>query len=285
MAGKKKRKQVVNPARGFATVSIPSKPKETTATSDEQDDFAERERMTIHSSSLTYNVAAIDPNKLNVSSGDSEDTLKMTPNEFAHYLEQAELQHLLDEHAAKVKDDASRQVTKIITERRQMREQAERATVVGLTEQFLDSVSEQESFSTIAELVQASPGIKFTEVENSEFLIKIWTLHEVLLRLHMPSVEDVLSHVLLFWKQTGHCISSDYLSGLAEALLWYACKFPSNELPNYETGRIGDEGRVNDTFLADPSIGKSILSSIETPDFIEAIRLALYPLDIGRGYN
>lgn len=263
MAGKKKKKQVANPARGFATVSVPSKPKEAALTSDEQDDSSEQNPLANHASMLLDEITTTRSDALNAHPEESKETLKMTPDEFANHLEQAELENLVDEYATRIKDDASRQVTRMNTEKRYLREQAERATVLGLTEQLWDRVSEYESFTSIAELVQDSPGVKFVEIEDVDFLVKIWALHEVVLQLHMPSIEDVLSHVLLFWKQTGHYISSDYLPGLTETLLWYACKFPSCELPSYEMSRTDHQENIDDTSLAGPPIGKLCPFSIE----------------------
>lgn len=233
MAGKKKKKPVANPARGFATVSIPSKAK------DAANDLDVPSRV---DNVLPAVVADTKPKSSDVTGPGSNETdiAKMTPEELEAHLEREELNLFVDEHAATVKSLATRYASRSQNERRQMRTQADKAVVAGAMSDLLEDVLKMESFPNSKRPDSAHSFC----VDEIEILLKLWTLQEVLARLQMPSINDALAYALSrrFRSQKE---TVDQVSGLTEVFEWYTANFASNELPDYENGgRIASAERV-----------------------------------------
>lgn len=240
MAGKKKKKPVANPARGFATVSLPSKPK---TSKDEQDITKECASETGTSiSSPPGDSLARGGRPDEAPEADGKEIQDMSPEELERHLEEAELQSFCDEHAVRIKSDASRQAIKLKNERRQLRQQAERATMTGLTDLLVDEILTAES-SKPPVTVSSSVSSANVNHNDKDVLLKLWTLQELLRHLDMPAIDDALAHVLRESLGFTIPVPSESVFGLREALSWYAENKTAAELPDYETGRIGN---VND---------------------------------------
>src|SRR5688572_11201407 len=122
MAGaKKKKKPAANPARGFATTSIASKPRPETA--EEPAKPPSKAEAEAAASSQTATGASGDSPGGPAGPAIAETTL--SPEEFEKQLEEAQLQIIVDKYAAKVKRDAQRQRTRLETDRRLLRSQAD----------------------------------------------------------------------------------------------------------------------------------------------------------------
>lgn len=234
MAGKKKKKPAANPARGFATTSQPSKPKAAPDVVEQPLIPPQDDASTLNESEGT-NGSTESPHQ---KASDEKDVENMTPAELEQHLEQSELQYFVDAHAARVKSDAVRQLTKLENERRQLRQLADRASLSELTEDLREEILSTASplLSRVA-VDDRTRAIKLATDED-DLLLKLWTLREVLMRLQMPSVDDALAHVLTLFHQGNASSADDYLPGLKGILMWYAYTQSSTELPDYETGKV-----------------------------------------------
>jgi ATP-dependent RNA helicase DHX29 len=227
MAPKKKKKAASNPARGFATVSVPSKTKA-------DDGVIEPEAVSAdvgHAESTSHESrGAVD-----ISQPLQESSFqKMTADQMEAHLEDAELQIIVDKFADRSKREAVRQVAKLETERRTLRAQAmPLETDDWLSEGLVQEICtlyrscEGEQESSLCSL-QADK-----ELQQDDLLVKLWTLQQVLKLLHIPHEERVLKHVVSL---TSDLIlkSKDYVWGLEESLDWLALQSSPEELPLYQ---------------------------------------------------
>ncbi|KAJ5637325.1 hypothetical protein N7490_007204 [Penicillium lividum] len=230
---KKKKKPASNPARGFATVSIPSKPKP---------EVAETPSSAVTESKPTpqneTQPTSQEDRPVDAGAPQTDPALhNYTPEELEKHLEEAELQILVEKYAAKCRSDAVRQATKMDTERRVFRQQS---VTLGLLEWLPVEVQDR-----ILELAGsedhdylASNGRNVSgkqEGSEEELLIKLWTLQETLLKLGFTEydVEGALKHILLYFKETPTSASRDVVWNLDEALEWLAKHSAKKDLPSY----------------------------------------------------
>lgn len=227
--GKKKKKPASNPARGFATTSIASKPK-----SEAPDDEP----------ASTSDLPAILPDQQEVSAqaagpveGASDALAKsLTPEEFEKQLETSELQVLVEKHAQKSKRDALRQKTRLETDRRVLRGQAENLNTrkwlpPELMEEILDLVKAEERFAGPS----TDATVTLKQSSEEELTIRLWTLQQSLVSAGFlePKVVSALEHVLKISDKIG-AGNKDAIWGMEEALDWLARNCSRDELPDYE---------------------------------------------------
>lgn len=225
--GKKKKKPASNPARGFATTSIASKPK---VDQERDKDPLIEEVSTSVPSTETEKIAttngATDPNQA------QRQTL--SPEEFEKQLEENELQQLVDKYAQKSKRDAARQKTRLETERRVLRSQAESlGTRKWLPPELMDE---------ILELIQSEGRSSHQVSENSlkqipeeDLVIRLWTLQQALVGAGFP--EDKVALCLREILEQAEKISvnnKDVIWALEESLEWLARECSREELPGYD---------------------------------------------------
>ncbi|KIW97056.1 uncharacterized protein Z519_02448 [Cladophialophora bantiana CBS 173.52] len=270
MAPKKKKKPTANPARGFATTSLPSKSK----TVDEPDQAL----VNVNDESLvagtdTKLTARLDDEHAAPNSGKpSEHGLKiqdMTPEEFEAHLEESELETMLSKYANRCIADARRQVVRLETERRQLRPQAHRlSTYNWLPEETINDVFGMDVGDTNA-VFPASRGVR-TSVDEEKLSVDLWSLERVLVSLNFPSVSLAVAYITEIALLGQLTVTPDSLSGLPEALQWYASKGPATELMNYEqttgtkTGLSGDSTPLQ--IASEPATGnQSRQSPAATP--------------------
>ncbi len=232
--GKKKKKPVSNPARGFATTSIASKPKPEildTSTSDEN-------RVILDQSSNSKN--GIDAALAIASKDEKSATLpaQISPEEFEKQLEESELQVLVDKHSQKAKRDAARQISRLQTDRRVLRGQADALNTrkwlpPELTEEILDVIIADGRSATHAS-IQDHVGTQ-KSLGEEDLTIKLWTLQQTLdgAGFRVDKVQLVLDYILSISDKvvTGN---KDSLWGLEESLEWLARECPREELPDYD---------------------------------------------------
>ena len=113
----KKKKPAANPARGFATISVPSKPKPDEVSTTENAVPAEAPPENRRAAAV-----AEEQQKNNRKEDDSQ--YQYSPEEIERHLEESELQLLVEKYGAKCKYDAGRQAARLETDRRVMRQQA-----------------------------------------------------------------------------------------------------------------------------------------------------------------
>ncbi|ORY10172.1 hypothetical protein BCR34DRAFT_355199 [Clohesyomyces aquaticus] len=166
----RKKKPAANPARGFATTSIASKPKLEKAVESEVKELAKE--------------SAIEPSKaseLLEKKQTQPEVAEKTPEELEAQLEQDELQLLVEKHAAKTRREARRQVSKIHTDRRVLRPQAELMSVRDwLPSEILDSIIAlaQEESNDLNRRAGQKSLLKVLQEEDA--IARLWTLDLIL---------------------------------------------------------------------------------------------------------
>ena len=233
---KKKKKPAANATRGFATTSVTSKSKIQEI---ETEKAAEAIALAVENVKLapsSDNAPVVLPQN-----ADSDFT-NLTPEELEAKLEESELQLLVEKHADKIKKDALRQITRLQTEKRLLRSQAERLSLVNwLPDELIDlilghpTVNQQDTF-TLSEM--AKPHLSIDELSNS-----IWCLSKTLNGLGLPKeCTQATIHRLIRQEVSGLLAMSesnkDTLWGLDEALDWLAGNASHEDLPDYETGNV-----------------------------------------------
>jgi len=226
--GKKKKKPAANPARGFATTSVASKPRadtepalDTTAT--------ELEETTIRSEEQALATDAI-PN----TSTPAQNAL--SPEEFEKQLEDNELQILVEKHAQKSKRDALRQKTRLETDRRVLRGQAE---ILGTRKWLPPELMEE-----ILELIKAEGGrggnqssdASAKQASEEELTIRLWTLQQALVGSGFveEQVSLAIRQVLDISDKITIGGNKDVIWGMEEALEWLARESAREQLPGYD---------------------------------------------------
>jgi ATP-dependent RNA helicase DHX29 len=227
--GKKKKKPVSNPARGFATTSIASKPKseatdvELESTSELPSTLQNEQEDSTQIVGPGGTISDAPPNSI-------------TPEEFEKQLESSELQVLVEKYAQKSKRDALRQKTRLETDRRVLRGQAENLNTrkwlpPELMEEILDLVKAEERF--VGPVADSAIALKLSSEE--ELTIRLWTLQQSLTSAGFLESKVILAleHVLKLSDKiaTGN---KDAIWGLEEALDWLARNCSRDELPDYE---------------------------------------------------
>jgi ATP-dependent RNA helicase DHX29 len=228
MAPKKKKKAASNPARGFATVSLPSKAKVDDAIS-ESEPAPTYVGSVAQSGSESRGTASVSESLLEPSSYQD-----MTADQLEVHLEDAELESIVEKSAERAKSEAARQVARLETERRTLRAQAmPLETDDWLTEGLVEEILTLYQSSEIKHEGARRLPQHDKEMQRDDLLVKLWTLQQVLRLLHIPHEERVLKHVVSL---TSDCnlISKDYIWGLEEALDWLALHASAEELPLYQ---------------------------------------------------
>ncbi len=232
MAGKKKKtKPASNPARGFATTSIASKPRaeavETPVAKPVEEDKQES----------TSN-AGPDASKPAAGGAPAPVKAHLSPEEFEKQLEEQELQNLAEKHAQKARRDATRQVTRLQTDRRLLRGQADflntrRWLPSDLMEEVLELVQKDYRYSQQSFMNDAPPQKPLSE---EDLTIKLWALEQALEGAGFP--EDKSRTAMEYVLSISDKIvlgNKDNIWGLEEALQWLAVHCSRDELPDYES--------------------------------------------------
>ncbi|PQE26304.1 helicase associated domain-containing protein [Rutstroemia sp. NJR-2017a BBW] len=229
--GKKKKKPAANPARGFATTSIASKPKtETPTTETEKDDPTESAAGTSEGQQSKDQAETLAANDKS-----AEQKQILSPEEFEKQLEHSDLQLLVEKHSQKSKRDALRQKTRLETDRRVLRGQAENLGTrkwlpPELMEEILDLIKMEGRFSG-----PATDTSSMKQLAEEDLTIRLWTLQQSLIGAgFLPDkVMSAIQHVLdIADKISGG--SKDNIWGLEEALEWLSRECSRDELPDYQ---------------------------------------------------
>jgi len=226
--GKKKKKPASNPARGFATTSIASKPK------------VELPELVPKSTPLNEAKDMVDVQHTEQAAPANSSTVStekvVTAEEFEKQLEESELQVLVEKHAQKSKRDAARQKTRLETDRRLLRSQAESLNTrkwlpPELMEEILDLVKAEGRFTGQSNEVLGSS----KQASEEELTIRLWTLQQALLGSGFieDKVKSALRHVLDISDRIG-VGNKDAIWGMEESLDWLARACLREELPDYE---------------------------------------------------
>lgn len=234
---KKKKKPASNPARGFATVSTPSKPKSITVTPAEP----QEQTATLNSNDLrnggNQNAQKALPSQ---KVADPSDTHNLSPEELEHHLQEAELQRLV-ERGSKSKKDAIRQETRLMTERRVLRSQASFLPVsvwlpADLVEEIFNAAlrADRNMESGSKREIDA---VSKPALSEEDVILRLWTLQQTLLKLGFKElkVDEALKYVYSnFSTDSPSAGPKDSFWRLEEAIEWLAMHCETSELPAYE---------------------------------------------------
>ena len=228
--GKKKKKPASNPARGFATTSVASKPRievaEIIPSGESPDTQSEQQKdeTTTENLPTPATTGGIAP--------------QLTPEEFEKQLEESELQVLVEKYSQKAKRDAARQITRLQTDRRLLRGQADSLNTrkwlpPELMDEILDVVTaENRTLGPSATDSSTTP----KPLTEEDLTIKLWTLQQTLDGAGFPDdrVCMLLTYVLSI---SDRMVSGnkDSIWGLEESLQWLARECSRDELPDYES--------------------------------------------------
>ncbi|KAE8442794.1 hypothetical protein EG329_002827 [Mollisiaceae sp. DMI_Dod_QoI] len=230
--GKKKKKPASNPARGFATTSIASKPKT---------EIAEPEQLPTPSTELQV-AREIDGNRPTGNSslkieGSAVTGKEISAEEFEKQLEESELQILVEKHAQKSKRDALRQKTRLETDRRVLRAQADnlitrRWLPPDLMEEILDLIKTEGRFAG-----QANDNINTAkQASEEELTVRLWTLQQTLVGSGFQEEKVILGlRYVLDISDKINSGNKDAIWGMDESLDWLARECSREELPDYES--------------------------------------------------
>lgn len=244
MAGaKKKKKAAANPARGFATTSVASS-KARTEPAEGSDNAVNGRAANAASNAATAQDASAAFQS--IPPGDQSAQKTLSPEEYEKQLEEDELQLLVDKYAQKTKRDAQRQRTRLETDRRLLRSQADSINSrkwlpQELMDQILDLIQAESRFASSSVSTESAASGKMLPEED--MTIKLWTLQQTLGSVGFPEdrVQSVMRYILDIAPNIP-AIAKDSLWGLEEALDWLARECPTDELPDYDgRGRHGNK--------------------------------------------
>lgn len=225
---KKKKKPQGNPARGFATTSIASKPKleKPAATQDDAILPGHEEASTLLPTPQPTSAPEPVPHKL-----------ELTPEEFEAQLERDELQLLVEKHAPKVRRESRRQLVKLQTDRRVLRTAAEPLTTYdwlshAITDNII-SLAHAESKDSNRRQGQQS---LLKVLSEEEAISRLWMLDLVLREMDFSPahIEPVLRWLC------ANAITVDGTAsvwGLQEALEWLALDHCTGHSLSYDESR------------------------------------------------
>ena len=223
---KKKKKPAANPARGFATTSTQSKSKvEAVKDTDSPDGSDNVTPDTTSKPALPNGQDGAGP-----TSDSKRELHELSPEELEAQLEISDLLQFVEKHAFKTRKEASRQVSRLQTEKRLLRGQADFLSVKDwlpeeLMQQIVDFIMVDFDQETESTKRQNQPA-------GDELIAKVWGLRLVLLDLDVPvdRVNEATKYLLQ------HPPSDDVSGqtwGLVDAFDWLSLHCESDELLEY----------------------------------------------------
>ncbi|KAL2132760.1 hypothetical protein VTI74DRAFT_3415 [Chaetomium olivicolor] len=278
MAGKKKtKKPAANPARGFATTSVASKPRV-----DPAEASGDRTPASKGNSSNSEGAAPpkTDAPQTTTSSSNRTETAvpakELSPEEFERQLEESELQLLVEKCAQKVRRDALRQKSRLETDRRLLRNAAEPInTKKWLPQELMDHVlGIIQAEGRFAASSISSEGATSRLPPEEDLIIKLWTLQETLESSDFPQdrIQPALQFILDIAPNIPSSVRSESIWGLEEVLDWFARECARDELPDYSGRKTGAKSQADtpaDTpsrsgtpFEIDPKLGKKTKAGV-----------------------
>lgn len=182
----KKKKPAANPNRGVATTSIASKPKPDTPNDAAAPQPIGKGEQTPKDSS-DHLSSDVGPTVVGAPTATSEKEVhELSPDELEKRLEDADLQRLVEKHAAKTARDASRYTNKLQTDHRTLRKQAQSLYIRSLLPdeliwQILDFAREGMDDRSLVDRAQLDLAKDASQEE--EMALRFWTLERTLLSM------------------------------------------------------------------------------------------------------
>ena len=228
--GKKKKKVAANPQRGFATTSIPSKKAEPTPADDSAEPEADERPVSVPNGSGNHEENAAGNNHEFSGPGvDSDPT-------------EARLQSLVSIHGSRISKDARNQAEMRQREKRLLRLQ-------GFPIDHRQWFSDRVISSILSEAFPAYPSpLLFPDyqkvLDSDEALLKIWSLRQFLVRLHLPGADAALTHAVKASADTLTKDQRDEAWGATAAFEWLAANGHLEEEPMVETRKDIDTSDI-----------------------------------------
>jgi ATP-dependent RNA helicase DHX29 len=224
----KKKKPAGNPARGFATTSVASKPKPEKSSPDAT--AKEAVPSVSKESAAAVVTAAQDAPKPEAAKVEVE----QTPEELEAQLERDELQLLVEKHAPKVRRESHRNVLKFQTDRRVLRGQSHPMTVHDwLPNEILDSIIALAQAESNDSNRRQGPQPLLKILSEEDAMSKLWTL-DLTLREFGFSSDHVLPVLKWLCANAAAVDASASIWGLQEALEWLALDHCDGHSFSYE---------------------------------------------------
>lgn len=268
---RKKKKAASNPARGFATTSIASKPKEVHVTEEAEAAVLTQDEQLGKADSVVSKSIAVDST--------SKELHELSPEELEIQLEESDLQLLVEKQGEKSKKDASRQIARLQTERRVLRTQAvplstHRWLPPELMLQITDQLGAQMASGGL--YVEFDNKAKPQSIPEDDLSVRLWTLGQVLVKLGFSEARahEAISQLLQNEQLAKHATlaqAKDFIWGLEECLDWLGLVCEPVEMLDYDASRHDAHQRQL----------RGVGLSVQTPDAGEplvcsfALRVAL----------
>lgn len=231
--GKKKKKPASNPARGFATTSIASKPRADI--SDLATGIETSPEPSTPSASQT--VAGTNFAASSDVNNPTQAPTQISPEDFEKQLDESELQTLVEKHSQKSKREAARQIARLQTDRRLLRSQAGSLNTrkwlpPELIEEILDVIV-VDGRSAIHSAGQDNTSSQ-KPLSEEDLTIRLWTLQQTLdgAGFHTDKVKLAVDYILTISDKVTS--NKDSVWALEESLEWLARECSRDQLPDYE---------------------------------------------------
>ncbi|KAI9725550.1 MAG: hypothetical protein M1828_003038 [Chrysothrix sp. TS-e1954] len=254
MAGNKKKKRpTVNPSRGFATQSIASKVKETnddsTPDSTAPSDRVER----VHGESATASPpVGSDAVAAAPVAPDARDLHELSPEELERRLEETEIQTLVENVGPKAHREATRQSSKLQTDCRVLRPQAQSLSTRLLPPEVLSQMLSLVQDQQTQDASRVPESVRRQKVSENDMLPNVWTLYRVLLAagFREQQVERALRRCV---RNVPMKDNGSYIWGLKESLEWLVLTLADDDLPvlDVTTGKPVDN-TLNEQEIDEP---------------------------------
>ena len=230
----KKKKAATNPARGFATVSVASKPRpdktETILLEGDGNGHPDR-KGGFTAEPQTVDTPVAEPKS-------QQQHHNPTPQEFESQLEEDDLQLLVEKFGGKVKKDVQRQLSKMQMDCRVLRTQSQ---IVGTANWLNDDLVLEIIRQAKIDRQETPQDPRHTMAANSqtenEVVIQCWALQRALSGLQV-SYEKALETVKAVLSLKPAAVNGNYIWGLEEALNMLAVEDDATGLFPFETRRL-----------------------------------------------
>ncbi|KAL9070151.1 MAG: hypothetical protein Q9157_005921 [Trypethelium eluteriae] len=226
---KKKTKPAANPARGFATTSMPSKAKPD----DGNEDPKPASEALFKGFDATKEPTVKGEDRGKEGKDAPADLHQLSPEELELQLENSELQLLVEKHGSKVRQHSSRTASKLVTDKRVLRGQA----VYLSARDWLPDDLINDVINIIKEEEQGAHGLSNRQsrgptLAEEDFVVKLWSLRETLLQAGFD-LNEVGSALKSLVNNSAAVDADGTLWGLSEALDYLAIHNGTECLPIY----------------------------------------------------
>lgn len=228
----KKKKPAANPARGFATTSVASKPK-----ANKDVDIASASSTSMVEPAGGAEVISVPPKDLQITElrldEPSAKTHELSPEDLEEQLERNELQLMIEKHGPKVVKESSRQISKVQTDRRVLRGQAQDLhTREWLPEELMLQILDLTKDDVSRGNYSREQNGKSKSISEEDSVVKFWALYRTLSEFGV-SPEHIQKVIRQLVVNPPSNDSSGQLWGFSEALDLIALECEEHELPSF----------------------------------------------------